>query len=80
MSEFACFDCAEAFRRLDDYVDRELNAGEAELVREHLEMCEHCAEEFKFENVVLVSLREKLTHIDVPVDLLDRLKAVLDNA
>ena len=80
MSEFACFDCAEAFRRLDDYLDRELNAGEAELVREHLEMCTHCAEEFQFEEIVLVSLREKLAHIEIPCDLLDRLKAVLDDA
>ena len=80
MSEKACFDCAEAFRRLDDFLDRELNAGEAELVREHLEMCKTCAEEFKFEGVILVSLREKLSHIDVPCDLIDRLKAVLDKA
>ena len=80
MSEKACFDCAEAFRRLDDYMDRELNAGETELVREHLETCQMCAAEFKFEGAVLVCLREKLAHIEVPADLLEKLRAVLDKA
>jgi hypothetical protein len=39
MTPLSRYTCEEAFRRLDDYLDRELSSDETELVREHLEVC-----------------------------------------
>ena len=77
MSALSRFTCEEAFRRLDDYLDRELNAHEMTLVREHLEICEGCAREFRFEASVLTGVRTKLRQIDVPQDLQARVLAAL---
>ena len=72
------YTCEEAFRRLDDYLDRELSREETVLVREHLEICAGCAREFNFEASVLEGVREKLRQIDLPVSLQARILSVLD--
>ena len=74
------YTCEEAFRRLDDYLDRELSSEETVLVREHLEICTGCAREFNFEASVLEGVREKLRQIDVPESLQLRILSVLDRA
>jgi anti-sigma factor (TIGR02949 family) len=71
------FTCEEAFRRLDDYLDRELSAAEMTLVREHLEICAGCAREFVFEESVLRGVRAKLRQIDVPEGLQARVLRLL---
>jgi anti-sigma factor (TIGR02949 family) len=71
------FTCEEAFRRLDDYLDRELSAPEMTLVHEHLEICAGCAQEFDFESSVLHGVRAKLRQIDVPGDLQARVLRAL---
>ena len=68
----------EAFRRLDDYLDRELSTEETVLVREHLEICAGCAREFNFEASVLEGVREKLRQIELPASLQARILSVLD--
>jgi anti-sigma factor (TIGR02949 family) len=77
MSALNRFTCEEAFRRLDDYLDRELSAHEMTLVREHLEICAGCAREFRFEASVLTGVRAKLRQIDVPEDLQARVLGAL---
>ena len=72
------YTCEEAFRRLDDYLDRELSSEETVLVREHLEICAGCAREFNFEASVLKGVRRKLRQIDVPESLQLRILSVLD--
>ncbi len=67
--------CEEAFARLDDFLDRELDAAEMRLVQEHLDACAACAGEFRFEATVLGDLRAKLTRIDVPRTLLAKISA-----
>jgi anti-sigma factor (TIGR02949 family) len=73
------FTCEEAFRRLDDYLDRELSASEMTLVHEHLEICAGCAREFTFEESLLTGVRGKLAQLDVelPPDLRARVLAAL---
>ena len=78
MTHFNRYTCEEAFRRLDDYLDRELSSEETVLVREHLEICVGCAREFNFEASVLRGVREKLRQIDVPESLQARILSVLD--
>jgi anti-sigma factor (TIGR02949 family) len=64
--------CEEAFRRLDDFLDRRLSAEETRLVQEHLQICEACTREFTFESSVLNGVRQKLRHVEAPEDLLRR--------
>jgi len=63
--------CDQAFERLDDYLDRELSAGETARVRAHLEVCHQCTREFRFEAGVLEGLRAKLRRIRVPAHLVE---------
>jgi anti-sigma factor (TIGR02949 family) len=72
--------CAEAFSRLDDYLDRELESEELAAVRAHLELCATCAGEFAVEREVLEAVREKLRRIAAPPDLLDRIGRRLKGA
>ena len=74
------FTCEEAFRRLDDYLDRELSPTEMELVRQHLEICEGCAREFTFEGSVVDSVRTKLRQIDVPQGLTARIMGLVERS
>ena len=73
------YTCEEAFRRLDDYLDRELTPEETVLVQEHLEICAGCAREFNFEASVLRGVRDKLQQIDVPASLQSRILGVLND-
>lgn len=72
--------CEELFRRLDDYLDRELNADENAMVREHLETCAQCAAEYAFESSVLENVREKLRHIAAPADLMAKISGRIAKA
>ena len=79
MTHLNRYTCEEAFRRLDDYLDRELSAEEMTLVHEHLDICAGCAREFTFEASVLRGVREKLRQIDLPDSLQARILAALGN-
>ena len=71
-------DCGGTFRRLDDYVDRELSPEEAQAVLRHLEHCSCCAEEFAVERELLELVKAKLRQIVAPPGLMDRITARLD--
>jgi anti-sigma factor (TIGR02949 family) len=72
--------CESAFRRLDDFLDRQLSADEMRLVEEHLHICEACTREFSFEASVLAGVRRKLRSIAAPPDLLARISVELARA
>lgn len=65
--------CEEMFRRLDDYLDRELSAEETRVVEGHLEICALCATEYAFEAGVLKDLKSKLRRIEVPGSLREKI-------
>jgi anti-sigma factor (TIGR02949 family) len=67
--------CEEAFRRLDDFLDRRLSETEMRLIEEHLEICAACTREFTFEKSVLEGARRKLRQLSVPPGLLERIAA-----
>jgi anti-sigma factor (TIGR02949 family) len=69
--------CEEAFRRLDDYLDRRLSADEMRQIEEHLHICDACTREFTFEASVLDGVKHKLRHLAAPPDLLTRILAQL---
>jgi len=76
-SHLSRFTCEEAFRRLDDFLDRELSAAEMTLVHEHLEICAGCAREFNFERSVVEGVEQKLQQIDLPDTLQSRILKLL---
>ena len=72
--------CEEAFRRLDDFLDRRLSPEETRLVEEHLQICEACTREFSFEASVLEGVKQKLRQLVTPSDLLARVLSRLQSA
>jgi anti-sigma factor (TIGR02949 family) len=79
MTHLSRYTCEEAFRRLDDYLDRELSGEEMTLVHEHLEICAGCTREFNFEASVLNGVRTKLRQIELPPSLEARIVAALQS-
>ena len=73
MSNLDRVTCEDAFRKIDDYLDRELSDEDLTLIRGHLEICAACATEFEFERSVLDGVRAKLRRIAAPPDLLSRI-------
>lgn len=78
MSQLDQLTCQETFRRLDDYVDRELSTEEMRQVREHLDRCTWCASEYVFEENVIQGVRDRIRQLTVPTDLLARIFLALD--
>lgn len=74
------YHCEETFRRFDDYLDRELTLEERALVEEHLEHCERCTREVRFEENVLREVRAKVARVAAPPGLLDRIRRTLAEA
>jgi anti-sigma factor (TIGR02949 family) len=69
MTDRSSLSCLEVFNRLDDYLDRNLSSEEVSLVARHLEECQVCASEYRFEAAVLEGLKQRLRRIDVPAHL-----------
>ena len=80
MNQPSHFDCAQAFARLEDYLDRELAPDEIRHVEEHMALCEVCAREFQFEAGVLCALKEKLRRISAPPDLVARIRQTIQQS
>ena len=80
MTGLSRFSCEEAFRRLGDYLDRELSDSEMTLIDEHLEICAGCAREFAFERSILNGVRSKLREVELPEDLHARIARILEGS
>jgi anti-sigma factor (TIGR02949 family) len=78
MSATDPYTCEQVFRRLDDYVDRELTAEEIDRVEEHLATCAQCASEARFERGLVDGLKAKIRQIDVPVSLVAKIETALN--
>ena len=74
------YSCDEAIRRLNDYLDHELNEQERMVVIKHLELCRPCLSRFTFEQTLVVSLREKVAHLHLPDSLKEKLHILLQNS
>lgn len=70
--------CAEVFARLADYLDRELSAEEARMVEDHLELCDVCASEFRFEASVVSGIKERVRRNALPEALRRRVTSMLE--
>ncbi|NYI69743.1 anti-sigma factor (TIGR02949 family) [Naumannella cuiyingiana] len=45
-------DCAEALRRMQEFLDTELDGASVDAIRAHLEACEPCLENFDTEDAL----------------------------
>jgi anti-sigma factor (TIGR02949 family) len=79
MTQLHRSNCEEAFRRLDDFLDRRLSPDEMRLIEEHLQICAWCTREFNFEASVLNGVKRKLRQIDAPADLVSKVLSQLHN-
>jgi anti-sigma factor RsiW len=77
MSRLDSYTCEHVFQLLDDYVDRELSAGEMQKVQEHLAICAACASEYQFHDNMLQAIRERVQRISVSVSFRERIAAAL---
>jgi anti-sigma factor (TIGR02949 family) len=77
MADVSRLTCEEVFRRLDDYLDRELSAEEMRLVQEHLDVCAVCTAEYRFERKVLDDVKEKLRRLTAPSGLLAKVQRAI---
>ena len=77
MTRLSRTNCEEAFRRLNDYLDRRLTPEETRIIEEHLEICAWCAREFNFETSVLYGLKRKVRQLEVPPGLATRILSQL---
>lgn len=71
------YTCLETVRRLDDYIDRELNEIERREVERHLATCDRCLHRFRFEAAVVDELRTKLRRVAVPEELATRVRKIV---
>lgn len=71
------YTCEEVFRRLDDYVDRELSAEEVSKLEDHLAACAECASEYRFEADLISAIKSKLSRIVAPQPLIEKILAAL---
>ena len=68
-SSKAMYSCEECEERLYPFLDRELDAGEQLLVREHLSLCRQCLNRFRFEGNVLRSVGEVARSVSCPQEV-----------
>lgn len=73
------YTCEEVFRRLSDYVDRELSATEIARVEQHLDACAQCAHEYAFERRFVSEIKGALQRIDAPGTLRAKVRELLDS-
>ena len=70
--------CTEAVRRLWQFLDGELESGEAQSVEDHLDECVTCCGELEFSRELRKLLDAQQT-ADLPVDVRDRLERFVDH-
>jgi len=71
------YSCEEAVKRLNEYLDHQMTDQERDVVMHHLEICRPCLRRFTFEQTLVVSLRQKVALLCVPMTLREKLYALL---
>jgi len=69
--------CQQAVRRLNEYLSRELNSDETDLVQQHLQQCKGCFDKFHFEETLLKTIRAKISSVSAPSGLRDSVLRLL---
>lgn len=56
--------CEHVIRSVWDYLDDEIDAERKERIRHHLELCDHCRDQYTFEGAFLRSVSRLLDDAD----------------
>jgi anti-sigma factor (TIGR02949 family) len=70
-------DCTEILRKLDAYLDGELSVQETRVLEDHVAACFPCHERQEFRRVVRQVVRTKLTRVELPRGLVDRIRGAI---
>ncbi len=70
-------DCDDCLKRLYAFLDAELTEDEVLAVRSHIAGCEDCGDNFGFEKRFLEQLKEWCTSGVAPIDLRERVIALV---
>lgn len=71
------FSCEEFLHRLPALLDGEHGPGHTALLDDHLAWCQRCLRKYRFERALIDILRQRLSSVEVPAGLHDRVAAVL---
>jgi hypothetical protein len=71
------YSCEEAVKRLNEYLDHQMTNAERLVVMRHLEICRPCLRRFTFEQTLVVSLRQKVALLCVPLAVRQKLSHLL---
>lgn len=71
-------DCEHVLRQIELYLDGELVGFERVEIERHLGVCDPCTGHAAFQRKLKEMLRDKCGCRDVPSDLVDRVRAMLD--
>lgn len=72
--------CRQTFERMQDFLDRELSEEEMVLVKQHLDRCGVCAEEYVFEQSVIHFVKKGFSDCCIPTDLAGMIRKSLDSS
>jgi mycothiol system anti-sigma-R factor len=69
--------CEEVIRSVWDFLDDEIDARRRERIRAHLELCDHCRDQYTFEGSFLRSMSRLLDEDAQVASLRQRIEAAL---
>ena len=69
--------CEHVIRSVWDYLDDEIDAERKERIRHHLELCDHCRDQYTFEGAFLRSVSRLLDDADDDASLRSRIEMAL---
>jgi len=69
--------CEHVIRSVWDYLDDEIDAERRERIRHHLELCDHCRDQYTFEGAFLRSVSRLLDGDAGDESLRERIEAAL---
>lgn len=78
MADDAKMKCEEMFQMLADYLDKELCQADCEKIERHIQACELCAMEYRFERGVIEEIKRKVRATCAPPELKARIERALD--
>ena len=69
--------CEHVIRSVWDYLDDEIDADRKERIRQHLELCDHCRDQYTFEGAFLRSVSRLLDDDAGDESLRERIESAL---
>ena len=69
--------CEQVIRSVWDYLDDEIDADRKERIRRHLELCDHCRDQYTFEGAFIRSVSRLLDADDDAESLRARIESAL---